>query len=253
MTDHMLVETANRVTTITFNRPDKKNAITQAMYQTMADTIKAYGEDDNANVLMITAEGEMFTAGNDLQDFAMGSRDTHELPPVAQFLLAIASCEKPLIAAVNGHAIGVGLTLTLHCDLVYAAKSASFSAPFVQLALVPEASSSLLLPNAVGMAVANDIIFAGRKLSADEAHQYGMVSRVFSDDTFADEVAAIAAQVAAQSPRSMKKSKALMRHNRDFVIQHMNRESKDFAEQLQHPDFMESVAAKMQKRAPNYG
>jgi enoyl-CoA hydratase/carnithine racemase len=167
-------------------------------------------------------------------------------------LNAISSCPKPIIASVNGLAIGVGLTMLLHCDLVYAGESALLSAPFVSLGLVPEAASSLLLPQAVGPAVANDIFLTGRRLTAQEAHDYGLVSRVFPDDALAEGVAEIAQNVAASSPTALKRSKALIRHELDHIRAHMATEGKAFGEQLRTPDFAESVAALKEKRRPNY-
>ncbi len=252
MTDSITVSDAGGIRTVTLHRPEKKNAITQAMYQAMADAIRSYGTDNSLRALVITGVGDSFTAGNDLMDFASGNRSDHDTPPVGQFLDAISSCPKPLIAAVNGMAIGVGLTMLLHCDLVYAGKSATFSAPFVKLGLVPEAASSMLLPASVGMAIANDILLAGRTLSADEAHQYGLVARVFDDSALMDEVGTIAASVAAAAPTALKRSKALIRHQRAAVASHMATEAQIFGEQLASPDFAESVAAMMEKRAPKY-
>lgn len=251
MSDHIIIETEDMVTTLTISRENKKNAITQAMYSKMADAINEYGASDTARAMIITGSGDMFTAGNDLQDFATGvSFDTK--PPVIQFLDAIRDCPKPLIAAVNGGAIGVGLTMLLHCDLVYALESATFNAPFVKLGLVPEAGSSMLLPATVGMAVANDILLAGRQLDAQEAHAYGLVSRVFSAEEFKPSVKGIAQQIAASAPSAVKKSKALIRNNQDNLAAHMDAETEIFAAQLKSPDFMESVAAMMQKRSPVY-
>lgn len=250
MSEHIVVSQEDRVTTLTIARPEKKNAITQAMYGAMADALKAYEEDDNARAFVFIGEGDMFTAGNDLQDFSTGSEDDN--PPVIQFLNAIRECPKPLIAAVNGPAIGVGLTMLLHCDLSYAGESATFNAPFVKLGLVPEAASSMLLPASVGMAVANDILLAGRKLSAEEAHRYGLISRVFPDADLAASVQEIARSVASFAPSAVRQSKALIRNQRDRVAAHMATEGRIFAAQLQSPDFAESVAAMMQKRAPIY-
>lgn len=252
MSEHIRVETANRVTTLTISRPEKKNALTQAMYTVMADALIAYGESDDARAFVITGEGEYFTAGNDLMDFSMADR-AEEMPPVMRFLMAILDCPKPVICAVNGPGIGIGLTMLLHADLSYAAQSATLNAPFVKLSVVPEAGSSILLPAAVGMAVANDILLAGRVLSAEEAHGYGLVSRVFPDDTFQNEVQKIAQQVAQSSPTAMRRSKALIRSQRDTVAEQMMAESKVFVEQLRSADFAESVSALMEKRAPNYG
>ncbi|MEM7739221.1 MAG: enoyl-CoA hydratase-related protein [Pseudomonadota bacterium] len=251
MTPGIDISTSDHITRLTINRPEKKNAITQAMYGAMADALEAYGEDDAIRAFVFTGAGDMFTSGNDLQDFATGSSE-HDVPPVFRFLTAIAHCPKPLIAAVNGPAIGVGLTMLLHCDLVYAAKAATFGAPFVKLGLVPEAASSLLLPEVVGMAIANDILLAGRTLTASEAHDYGLVARVFAEADLEREVHAIAAQVAASAPTAMKHSKSLIRHRQKLVADHMKVEAKLFNQQLQSTDFAESVAAMMQKRAPVY-
>jgi enoyl-CoA hydratase/carnithine racemase len=251
MSAHIRTDTEDRVTTLTIARPDKKNAITQEMYGAMADALIAYGETDTARAFVITGTGDMFTAGNDLADFASAPREAGE-PNVVRFLNAIRDCPKPVIAAVNGQAIGIGLTMLLHCDLVFAGESASLSAPFVKLGLVPEAGSSLLLPAAVGMAVANDLLLTGRALSADEALRFGLVSRVFRDAALMPETARVAAQIAASSPEALRHSKALVRSQRAQIAEHMTAEAALFARQLQSPDFAESVAAMMQKRAPVY-
>ncbi|UYV36088.1 enoyl-CoA hydratase-related protein [Rhodobacteraceae bacterium D3-12] len=252
MDDHIKIDREGRVITLTLQREEKKNALTQAMYAAMADALESYAEDDEARAFVITGAGDMFTAGNDLYDFAKGDRET-EVPPVWRFLAAIRECPKPVIAAVNGHGIGIGLTMLLHCDLVYASTSATLSVPFVQLGLVPEAASSTLLPAAVGMAIANDMLLAGRVITAEEAERFGLVARVFEDAQLSGEVAKIAAAVAAMAPKAMVLSKALIRDNREAVAAKMAEEAKHFAAQLQGPEFAESVAAKMQKRAPNYG
>ncbi len=256
MTDYIRIDHAERVTTITLSRPEKKNAITQAMYGAMADAVNDYGEDDSARALVFTGEGDYFTSGNDLQDFAMAGRDapsSDDLPPVIRFLHAIKDCEKPMLACVNGPAIGVGLTLTLHCDLVYAAASATFAAPFVKLGLVPEAASSLLLPQVIGMAAASDVFMTGRVLTADEALRMGLVSRLFADADFAAKTRALALTVANAAPVAMRHTKALLRTQNDAVTEVMATEGEIFAAQLRSPEFMESVAAMMAKRPAAYG
>ncbi|MEO0576343.1 MAG: enoyl-CoA hydratase-related protein [Pseudomonadota bacterium] len=251
MSDNIRISTEARVTTITIDRVDKKNAITQDMYGAMADAIVHYGDSDDARALVITGVGNMFTAGNDLGDFVMGTSEA-DIPPVGRFLNAIRDCPKPLIAAVNGHAIGVGLTMLLHCDLVYCSEGATFSAPFVPLGVVPEAGSSVLLPAVVGMALANDIVLTGRRLSAAEAEHHGLVARVFSDDEFEPAMHKVALAVAGSAPTSMRRAKALMRHNRDFVAQQMNQENRWFADQLAGPEFAEAMAAMKGKRAQSH-
>ena len=252
MTEHIKIETADHVTTLTINRPDKKNAITQAMYGQMADAVNAYAIEDKARAFVFTGAGDMFTAGNDLQDFSTADRSEEE-PHVTRFLKAILACPKPLIVAVNGPAIGVGLTMLLHCDLVYAGESATFNAPFVKLGLVPEAGSSILLPEAVGMAVANDILLGGRILTAEEAVRFGLAARVIPDAELAETVHRIALGVAAAAPTAMRKSKHLIRNQHERIAEQMQAEGILFVEQLKSSEFSESVAAMMQKRAPVYG
>lgn len=250
MTTTLLSTVTGRVKTLTMNRAEKRNAITQAMYGKMADEIFAYGEDPEIRALMITGAGDMFTAGNDLKDFAMASGT--EEAQVQRFLRAISTCPKPLIGAVNGPAIGIGLTMLLHFDVCVAADTATFSVPFVQLGLVPEAASSILLPATVGMAVASDMFATGRTLSADEALTHGLISRVFAADDLAASAADIAAKVAATSPDAQKLTKALVRRNQKEVRETMQREGVLFAQQLGSPDFAESIAAMTQKRMPVY-
>ncbi|GAB5482611.1 MAG: enoyl-CoA hydratase [Parasphingorhabdus sp.] len=252
MSNHIHISTADKVTTLTISRSDKKNALTQEMYGALANAMVAYDTGDDARALVITGEGDMFTAGNDLDDFSMGGNADDEVPPVARFLNAICDCEKPIIVAVNGPAIGVGLTMLLHADLVYASTSATFVAPFVKLGLVPEAASSLLLPAAVGMAIANDILLAGRTLTADEALQFGLVARVFAGDELQKSVQEIAQNIAGSAPNALKASKALIRNRRDAIVAQMAAESKHFVSQLKSPDFSESVSAMKEKRRPFY-
>jgi len=153
---------------------------------------------------------------------------------------------------VNGPAIGVGLTLTLHCDLVYAAQSATFSAPFVKLGLVPEAASSLLLPEAIGMAAAMDVFMTGRTLTSEEALRMGLISRMFDDAEFDARARELAMVVANAAPNAMRHAKALVRNRNAEITDRMMAESVHFANQLQSPEFGESVAAMMAKSPAFY-
>jgi len=251
MTDNIKLHTVERVTTMTIARPEKRNAITQDMYAAMADALEDYAKSDDVRAFVITGAEDYFTSGNDLQDFVMGARGDG-VPPVIRFLTAISTCPKPLVAAVNGPAIGVGVTLLLHCDLIIVSDTATFSTPFVQLGLVPEAASSLLLPATVGMAVANDMFLANRVLDAGEAVRFGLASRVLPFADLMVETAKIAAQLGNAAPASMIKTKSLIRHGHDQMKAQMNKESILFAEQLKSPEFAEVVAAKMQKRLPTF-
>lgn len=249
MAENITLQTVERVTTMTIARPAKRNAITQDMYAAMADALEDYARSDDSRAFVITGAEDYFTSGNDLQDFVMGPRGDG-VPPVIRFLTAVSTCPKPLIAAVNGPAIGVGVTMLLHCDLIIASDTATFSTPFVKLGLVPEAASSLLLPATVGMAVANDMFLANRVLDADEAVRFGLASRVFPFTDLMVETAKIAAQLADSAPTSMLKTKSLIRHGQAQMTAQMEKESVLFAEQLKSPEFAEVVAAKMQKRMP---
>src|SRR5215469_12087114 len=165
-----------RVAQVTIDRPAKKNALTQAMYQRMADALLESDSDPDVGAVVISGVADVFTAGNDLADFTAGN----SLDETHRFLDAISTVHVPLIAAVNGLAIGVGLTLLLHCDLVFVEPTADLSAPFVALGLVPEAASSLLLPRVVGERRAAEIFLTGRHLSGSEAVEWGMANAAAS-------------------------------------------------------------------------
>lgn len=250
MTDHIKIDLTDRILTVTIARPDRKNALTQVMYGKMAKAINGANTDKGVRAIVFTGEGDMFTAGNDLSDFASIEERGDSTPPVTRFLNAIRDAQKPMIAAVNGPAIGVGLTMLLHCDIAYAAQSANFRAPFTQLGLVPEAGSSLLLPRVVGRSMANDILLAGRILSASEALDNGLVSRVVPDGEVFGTAMATAQKIAASAPQAILKSKALINVNRAEIASQMQAEGKVFADQLQSPEFAEAAAAFAQKRPP---
>ncbi|HET7871944.1 MAG TPA: enoyl-CoA hydratase-related protein, partial [Terriglobales bacterium] len=192
MSDHIVVEAQSRVLTIRLNRPEKKNALTQAMYQDMSEGLLAAEGNRAVRAVLITGTETSFTAGNDIVDFA------HARPgePTAAltFLQTLAAAKKPVIAAVNGLAIGIGVTLLLHCDLVYAAASARFQLPFVNLGLCPEAGSSFILPLLAGYQRAAQLLFFGEPFAANEAHDLGFVNAVLPDH----ELLAVATEKARQ-------------------------------------------------------
>lgn len=250
MTELVKVDRDGRVLTIAMNRPDKKNALTHDMYAAMADGLQRAHDDAQIRCVIITGAGDSFTSGNDLSDFAAGLPEGK--PPVVRFLENIVACDKPIMAAVNGPAVGVGLTMLLHSDLVYASDTATFRSPFPHIGVVPEAGSSLLLPMTVGMAWANDIFLAGRVLSAAEALSAGLVSRVLPASSLLAECKTIAANIAAQAPTAMLQTKRLIRSNREAVFERMQKEGAIFNAQLKSPEFMVAAAAYMQKRLPEF-
>ncbi|MEO1013968.1 MAG: enoyl-CoA hydratase-related protein [Pseudomonadota bacterium] len=251
MSDHVLIAADDRAITITFNRPERRNALSHDAYAAVADALADADAREDVRAVVITGAGEAFTSGNDIADFMQPY--PHGEPPVMRFLAAIRDAETPLFCAVNGAAVGVGLTMLLHADFAFASKTATFKAPFAALGLVPEAASSMLLPERVGHAMANDILIAGRTLNAEEALRCGLVSRVLAPDALMAETMAVARSVASLAPNAVKRSRALIRGDRAAIAARMAEENALFAEQLASPEFAESAAAFMQKRAPNFG
>jgi enoyl-CoA hydratase/carnithine racemase len=233
------------------SRPEKKNALTHAMYGAMADALTGAAADASVRVILITGTGDAFTSGNDLGDF-VESPPTGGESPVFRFLSALSTAEKPVVAAVNGIAVGVGTTMLLHCDLVYAARSAVFSVPFVNLALVPEAASSLLLPRCIGHAKAADLFLLGSRLDALQAEASGLVAAVFDDAALAGEAMQRARALAAKAPSAVRATKALMKRGEEAVAERMRAESAQFAVQLRSVELREAINAFAEKRAPNF-
>ncbi|WP_333590976.1 enoyl-CoA hydratase [Brevundimonas sp.] len=243
----------NGVLTVTLNRPDKKNAITQAMYAALAEAAERARTDDAVRVLLFRAEGDSFSAGNDIGDFiALGSQGQGPTDmPVFRFLKALADLDRPVVAAVKGRAVGIGLTLLLHCDLVVVAEDALLSVPFVNLALAPEAASSLLLPLTLGHQRAFELFALGQPLDGRTAHAWGLANRCVPADQVEAAAADLAAQVAARAPNSIRKTKALMR-DAEALWAIMQREGEAFGGQMKSPEAMEAFMAFTQKRAPDF-
>jgi len=247
-----LSELSNGVLRLTMNRPTKKNALTQEMYGLLADGILNAQDNPDIRVILITGAGDAFTAGNDLSDFAGGDRDKGEELPVARFLRSLVENDKPLIAAVNGVAVGVGVTMLLHTDLVYAGASASFQVPFTNLGLVPEAASSLLLPLTVGIQRANELFLLGNRIDAAEAEKIGLILRAVADDELLDVANKAAAQLAAKAPTALKLTKQLVRQSKETLKQRMADESVHFGAQLKSPEFAEAVTAFAERRPADF-
>jgi enoyl-CoA hydratase/carnithine racemase len=232
------VSVQDRIALVTIDRPSKKNALTQVMYGTMADALLEADSDDDIGAVVITGVEDVFTAGNDLADFTAGN----SLEQTHRFLEAISTVHVPVVAAVNGLAIGVGLTLLLHCDLVFVVPSADLRAPLVQLGLVPEAASSLLLPRIVGERRASELILTGRPLTGSEAVEWGLANAAATPVL---PVALEAAErVAAQPHAAARTSKALLRSTENTVHGRMDQEMAAFAEALKGPEFAAVMAAR---------
>ena len=253
MTTDILIERADDgVMTIALNRASKKNAITAAMYQTMADALAEADGDARVRAILVRGVEGAFSAGNDLEDF-MKSPPTSDDAPVLQFLHRISGLEKPIVAAVNGVAVGIGTTLLLHCDIVYAADSAVFSLPFAQLGLCPEAASSLLLPRVAGYALAAEKLLLGEAFDAHEAHRMGIVNRLLPAAEVEAFAYAQAAKLAALPASSLRVTKALMkRASADACAERMKDEVVHFGKMLLAPEAREAMTAFFQKRKPDF-
>jgi enoyl-CoA hydratase/carnithine racemase len=232
MTDHILIEKRDGVQIIRMNRPDKKNAITRAMYAAMAGALTAGDADPQIRVHVFLGSPGAFSAGNDLADFmavAMGGVAGDE---VWDFLLALAGAQKPIVSGVDGIAVGIGTTLNLHCDLTFATPSTVFRTPFVDLGLVPEAGSSLLAPAMLGHQQAFALLGLGEGLPAPQAKAAGLIYKVVDEELLEKEVLAAAAAIAAKPPEAMKITRDLMRATRDELLARIKVESEHFFERL---------------------
>lgn len=242
----------NGILTIEFNRPDKKNAITSAMYQMMADALQEAESDAAVRAILFVGKPEVFTAGNDLEDF-MNNPPQSEDRPIAQFMRALSRATKPVVAAVSGSAVGIGTTLLMHCDLVYAADNAKFSMPFTQLGLCPEFSSSLLFPQIVGYPRAAEKLMLGEAFSVDEAYQMGLVSKVVPLADLVPFARAQAAKLVALPASSIRVTKQLMKGSRGAEIDaKMMEEIRHFSAMLAAPEAKEAFKAFFEKRKPDF-
>jgi len=244
-------ESKDAVLEIRFDRPKKKNALTIAMYAAMVEALEGAAKDPGIRAVAFTAEGETFTAGNDVLDFMNGLGGEGE-PPVLRFIRLLATYEKPLVAAVNGAAVGLGTTMLLHCDLVYASDAARLITPFVSLGLVPEAASSLLLPQRVGAAVAAEMLLLGAPLSAARAKELGLINEIVPAAELRATALARAAALAKQPPQALKLARALLRGDVSATLARLDDEAKLFAECLVGSEAREAFTAFFEKRAPDF-
>ncbi len=240
------------IATLAFNRPEKKNAITSAMYQALADGMLQAASDAAVRAIIITGEGGVFTAGNDLEDFLKNPPQGTD-SPVAQFMAHLRDASKPVIASVPGLAIGIGTTLLMHCDLVYASDTARFAMPFSQLGLCPEFASSLLLPRVAGYQRAAEKLLLGEAFTAAEAQQMGLVNQVVSAQELQPLVLKQAAKLAALPAESMRVTKQLMKSElQASITASMQQEMQHFTHMLNAPDAKEAFSAFLEKRKPNF-
>lgn len=244
---HIASQVDGSVLILKFDRPDKKNAITYEMYQTLADQLNQAGKDPAIRTVVIGSTSATFTAGNDINDFA-NNPIVGEESPVFNFLFALHNFTKPLIAAVSGRAVGIGTTMMFHCDLAVANPKAIFSMPFVSLGLVPEAGSSYLFPKLVGHVKASEIFLTGRDIDAREALELGIINQVAEDEFSAS--LKFAQEIADQPPTAVQNTKALLKSaNHEALNQVMRAEGKLFAMAMQSEEAQEAFMKFLSKRS----
>ena len=237
---------------IGINRPEKLNAINRQMYSDIAAALRRAEQDDSIRVVLIHGSATCFTSGNDLRDFAQDP-PTGEDSPVFQFLAAISQASKPLVAAVNGPAIGVGTTMLLHCDLVYAGENAKFQTPFVNLGLCPEAASSLLLPQLAGYQRAAEMLLLGQPFSATKAYEAGLVNGVFPGNKVFQHALSQVQLLAKQPPAGVRLAKKLMKQNSFAAVPVvMAEEGRCFVERLSSPEAAEALGAFFEGRPADF-
>jgi len=242
----------NGVAVIEIARPEKKNALTQAMYTAMAEAIAAADADAAIRAVLITGQPGIFTSGNDLEDF-MQRPPSGEDSPVFRFMKALTECGKPVVAAVTGGAIGIGTTMLLHCDLVYVSDEARLAMPFVGLGLVPEYASSLLITQRVGQARATELLLLGEPFNGEAAVEMGIANAVLPAAEVVNHARRMAERFNALPPGAVRESKALMRRAQKALVDETVRvEGEIFGKRLRSPEAMEAFQAFFQKRKPDF-
>lgn len=251
MSGNVVATTAGRVARIALARPEKKNALTGEMYAQLTAALLAAGRDPQARVVLLQGSRECFTAGNDVSDFL--KREPGESSPVFGLFQVLPALEKPVVAAVAGPAVGIGTTLLLHCDLVFAAADARLQLPFVPLGIVPEFGSTLLLPRLSGYQRAAKLLLLGQPFTAQEAFEAGIVTEVVSNETLFEKAEAAAAMLAALPPESLKLTKRLMKQGSAKELEaRIAEEGRIFIERLASPEAKEAMSAFLEKRKADF-
>ena len=233
---------------IRMNRPEKKNALTLAMYEAMANAIEDAGKLDSVRCLIIAGTQDVFCAGNDLNDFIVMARSGSLGEPIVRFLHTLARCEKPIVAAVSGAAVGIGTTMLLHCDQVIASDSVVLLTPFVSLGLLPEAGSSLIAPRLMGHSRAFSLLIMGKPLTAEEARSAGIVNTVVPAAALDGHALNIAREIAALPPESVIAARRLMRGSVEETITRIDEEVEAFKTRLASPEAQKALAAFLNRK-----
>lgn len=244
--------TLNKVLTIEIARPEKKNALTQAMYTAMATALEAANTDTGVRAVLLTGQPGIFTSGNDIDDFMQRPPQGNETP-VARFMRALLDCDKPVVAAVTGAAVGIGTTLLLHCDLVYVSDEARLAMPFVSLGLVPEYASSLVLPALIGHVKAAEKLMLGEPFTGSDAVDCGIANAVLPAGEVVNHARRMAERFNTLAPGAVADTKRLMRApQRARIREVMAAEGVLFGQRLRSPEATEAFQAFFQKRKPDF-
>ena len=250
MAEQVLIRREENLLSITLARPERRNAITIAMYAALADAIEEASGDERIRVITIEGQGQDFAAGNDLADFVDTPPRLGQEIPVWRMLRLLAACETPIVAAVHGNCVGIGTTMLLHCDLVIADETARFSMPFVDLGLVPEAASSLLFPRIAGRRDAARYLLLGEPFGAEEARSIGLVSHLAASATLGNELDRLVRALLAKPPEALRATQRLLRHgNSGEILERMKIEGALFADRLASPEAKQAINAFFAKRA----
>lgn len=252
MSNPVNVSRQGAVLDIKLSRPARKNALSNEMYRQLTDLFDEANRDDAVRCLTISGDGAAFTAGNDLQEFLSDPPVTDDAP-VFQMLRALAANEKVLIAAVNGLAVGIGTTMLLHCDLVLAVPEARFQLPFINLAIVPEAASSLLLPRLIGYQRAMELLLLGEPFDAQVARSYGLVNRIVPSAELVSTLQSLVEQIMQKPPNALRALKRLVLEDRDVVLARMNKENAMLGAQISSAEGRAAVSALLEKRGSKSG
>lgn len=250
--EHIRTELNDRVLTLRFNRAEKKNAVTTAMYQALAEGLHRAERDKEVRAILIAGAPDCFTSGNDIMDFLQQPPTAGDDTPVARFMTAMLGVQKPVVAAANGIAIGIGVTILLHCDLVFVGESTRMQMPFVNIGICPEFGSTLLLPRIMGHQRAAELTMLGEPFSAPLAREYGMVNYVCPDAETETRARAAALKLAQQPPAALRATKKLLKRGSEAVTEAVRIEAEHFVPMLRGPEALEALTAFTQKRKPDF-
>jgi enoyl-CoA hydratase/carnithine racemase len=249
--ENVLLELRDGVAIVTWNRPQRRNAFDRRMWCEARDLLRELLDDPRARVVLVTGAGEAFTAGQDLSEMSAAPGDAEH--PFGSFMDVLVDFDKPLLAAVNGVGVGIGLTMLLHCDVVYVAEEARLRAPFVPLGVVPEAAASYMLPMIIGYQRAAEVLFTGDWIDARRAVALGLASRVCTRAELLPALLEVAARIAAGPPGSIRHTKRLMLATRAEQVRAARaREDAGFVERVGSPENMEAIMAFFEKRPPDF-